>query len=284
MRGMANPYPNGSPSKWARIGAVIDAEAYERDAFCVLRAFAPRSIADDMHDAAVDLIRRHATGRLDPPQFVTPEQNLAGIEMPAPEDASSKLFRIHHITPFRDFATRDDLVDLVAQLLHGDEIDFLSQFIFRSPGALGQPCHQDSYYFPFTPARPIVGAWFAVTQATVENGCLYVLPGSHREPVHEHVVDRRPEREPRLLRDRRLRPGECGRRRDGAGRPVAVRQPLHALLDRQPSRQRRAAIVYHYARAGTADHTIDRRGFSINDWMPVRRQAGPRPTESVLLD
>ena len=30
-------------------------------------------------------------------------------------------------------------------------------------------------------------------------------------------------------------------------------------------------MVYHYARAGTVDHTLDRQGYSINDWMAVRR-------------
>ena len=60
---------------------------------------------------------------------------------------------------------------------------FLSQFIFKNPGAWGQPWHQDSLYFPFEPARPVVGVWLAVTEATLENGCLHVLPGSNHEPV-----------------------------------------------------------------------------------------------------
>ncbi len=41
---------------------------------------------------------------------------------------------------------------------------FLSQFIFKNPGAWGQPWHQDSFYFPFEPARPIVALWLAVTR------------------------------------------------------------------------------------------------------------------------
>jgi phytanoyl-CoA hydroxylase len=56
---------------------------------------------------------------------------------------------------------------------------FFSQFIFKNPGAWGQPWHQDACYFPFTPSRPVVGIWLAVTEATPDNGCLHVLPGSH---------------------------------------------------------------------------------------------------------
>ncbi len=78
------------------------------------------------------------------------------------------------------------------RLIAPDVDVFLSQFIFKTPGAWGQPWHQDSFYFPFEPARPVVGVWLAVTEATLVNGCLHVLPGSQTEPVHTHVPDRRP--------------------------------------------------------------------------------------------
>ncbi len=80
-----------------------------------------------------------------------------------------------------------------------------------------------------------------------------------------------PEREPRLLRDRRLRPFAGGRGRDGARRPFAVRQPLHALLDRQPLSWSARGDGVPLRRAGTVDRTVERRGYTINDWMPVRR-------------
>ena len=41
------------------------------------------------------------------------------------------------------------------------------------------PPHQDLYYFPFRPADRIVAAWTAIEPCDVENGCLYVSPGSH---------------------------------------------------------------------------------------------------------
>ncbi len=102
------------------------------------------------------------------------------------------MFKLHRDTVFADFARSEAVTDLVAELI-GPRLDcFLSQFIFKNPGAWGQPWHQDSFYFPFEPPRPITGVWLAVTEATLTNGCLHVLPGSHREPVHEHVPDARP--------------------------------------------------------------------------------------------
>ena len=61
----------------------------------------------------------------------------------------------------------------------------------RSPWlCLGQPWHQDSSYFPFD-REPQVAAWLATSEATLENGCLVVLPGSHQESLHDHLPDER---------------------------------------------------------------------------------------------
>ena len=112
--------------------------------------------------------------------------------MAKPEDGVSKIFKLHRDSVFADFAHSAAVVDAVSELIAPDIDVFLSQFIFKTAGAWGQPWHQDSFYFPFEPARPVVGVWLAVTEATLVNGCLHVLPGSHNEPVHTHVPDRRP--------------------------------------------------------------------------------------------
>jgi phytanoyl-CoA hydroxylase len=175
------------------------------------------------------------------------------------------------------------VTDIVADLV-GPALDcFLSQFIFKNPGAWGQPWHQDSFYFPFEPARPIVGVWLAVTAATLENGCLHVLPGSNREPVHEHVPDRRPGANYGYVEivDHDM---------DGAV-PVLMlpgdllvfdSHLMHRSTDNL-SAGIRAAMVYHYAAAGTVDHTDDFFP-SVNDWVPVRRHGRPIPAHLGLTD
>lgn len=57
-----------------------------------------------------------------------------------------------------------------------------SMFFVKPPGFPGQAWHQDEIYIP-TRDRSLIGAWAAVDDATVENGCLYVLPGSHKRGV-----------------------------------------------------------------------------------------------------
>jgi hypothetical protein len=252
--------------------AAEQVRAYGRDGFVLRRGFAP-DVTGAMFTRVVDLARRAAAHEDIAPAFVLPESNLRGTDG-APEALVSKIFRLHRDPTFGDFARRAALVDCVAQLLGTDDVDcFLSQFIFKNPGAWGQPCHQDSYYFPFEPAHPVVGAWLAVTEATLENGCLHVVPSSHREPVHEHVPDRRPganygyveivdhdlSAEVPVL----LAPGDL---------LLFDSHLMHFSTDNR-STGVRAAMVYHYAPASTVDHTEARRGYTINDWMPVRRAA-----------
>ncbi len=206
---------------------------------------------------------------------VVPESNKAGIAVANPEDGVSKIFKLHRDSVFADFADSAEVVDAVAELIAPDIDVFLSQFIFKTAGAWGQPWHQDSFYFPFEPARPVVGVWLAVTEATLVNGCLHVLPRSHNGPVRTHVPDRRPganygyfeivdhdmtASEPVLMD-----PGDL---------LVFDSHLMHCSTDNE-SAGIRAAMVYHYAAAGTVDHTEEYFP-TVNDWVPARR--GGRPT------
>jgi non-heme Fe2+,alpha-ketoglutarate-dependent halogenase len=47
--------------------------------------------------------------------------------------------------------------------------------------------HQDSTYFYLEPFEQVT-AWIALTDATPENGCLQILPGSHKHGQREHVI------------------------------------------------------------------------------------------------
>ena len=64
-----------------------------------------------------------------------------------------------------------------------------SMAFVKPPQFQGQAWHQDEIYIP-TRDRSLIGAWIAIDDATLENGCLFVLPGSHRKgylyPQHTH--------------------------------------------------------------------------------------------------
>jgi phytanoyl-CoA hydroxylase len=238
---------------------------YDEQGFVRLRGFTGPEVCERMLERVVALARAHAGGDLDAPGLVLPEANLAGSGG-NPEDLVSKIFRLHRDGVFAAFAADPRVTGSLVDLI-GPRLDcFLSQFIFKNPGAWGQPWHQDSFYFAFEPARPIIGAWLAVTEATLENGCLHVLPGSHREPVHEHVPDRRP--------NANLGYVEIVDHDMAAAEPVLMdpgdlllfdSHLMHRSTDNE-SAGIRAAMVFHYAATGT----VDSGPRLVNDFVTVR--------------
>jgi phytanoyl-CoA hydroxylase len=60
-----------------------------------------------------------------------------------------------------------------------------SMYIFKPPKIGGEVvCHQDSTYI-YTEPESCVGFWFALEDATLENGCMHFIPGAHREPLKQ---------------------------------------------------------------------------------------------------
>ncbi len=53
-----------------------------------------------------------------------------------------------------------------------------------------KPWHQDAAYFNWEPLEGVLGTWIALDPATPENGCMHVLPGSHRDGPRPHYHDR----------------------------------------------------------------------------------------------
>ena len=54
-----------------------------------------------------------------------------------------------------------------------------SMLFVKPPTFQGQAWHQDEIYIP-TRDRSLIGAWIALDDATIENGCLWIIPGSHK--------------------------------------------------------------------------------------------------------
>ena len=231
--------------------------SWDEHGYFVVRGFADAATCAAMLDRAVDRCRANARGESMGVTLVDPERNSwPGAR--EPEDFVSKVFILHTDDPVFAPFTRDEALGALLGDLLGSDVDcFLSQFIFKNPGARGQPWHQDSLYFPFEPDHQ-VGVWLAVTAATPTNGPLSVMPGSQREPVHEHVPDQRP--------DANLGYTEIvDYDFDGAQQVLMEAGDLlvfdshlmHCSTDNQ-SDGVRAAMVYHFASAGTVDHTYAR--------------------------
>ena len=258
----------------------------DEQGYVLLRGFADLTLCAAMLDRVIEVARARAAGAsvLDGPGltgFVLPEGNLTSGDAdadadpgarkaPAPEDVVSKVFGLHRDDTFGGFAASPKVTALFVDLI-GPSVDcFLSQFIFKNPGAWGQPWHQDSYYFPFDPPRPIYGISLAVTEGVPENGGLHVIPGSHREPVHTHVPDRRPGANYGYV--------EVADRDMSAAEPMVMAPGDVLLFDSHlihrsgdnTTDRRRAAMTYHFAATGT----VDLGHGPVNDFVTVRTPAG----------
>lgn len=51
-----------------------------------------------------------------------------------------------------------------------------SMLFVKGPGKAGQAWHQDEFYIP-TRDRSLIGVWIAIDDASIENGCLWIIPG-----------------------------------------------------------------------------------------------------------
>jgi phytanoyl-CoA hydroxylase len=240
--------------------------SWDERGFFMVRGFADPDTCAAMWQRAVELCRMNSRGDDLGVSLVDPERNPwpGAVE---PEDFVSKVFILHTADEtFAPFSHDDRLGELLEALLGPDVDCFLSQFIFKNPGAWGQPWHQDSYYFAFEPARPVVGVSLAVTPATRENGCLYVLPGSHRDPIHTHVPDRRPGANIGYVEivDRDLS-AAVAMPMDPGDLLVFDSHLVHRSSDNGTDGLR-AAMTYHFAATGTRDL----RPGPVNDFVTVR--------------
>lgn len=88
---------------------------------------------------------------------------------------------LHDLDPlFDQFSRTPQLEQLAFDLGLTRPLLLQSMYIFKQPHIGGEVgCHQDSTFL-FTEPPDIVGLWFALEDATLENGCLWAIRGGHR--------------------------------------------------------------------------------------------------------
>jgi len=88
---------------------------------------------------------------------------------------------LHDLDPvFEPFSRQSRLQQLATDLGVHDPKLMQSMYIFKQPHIGGEVvCHQDATFL-YTEPSSVVGFWFALQTATLENGCLWAIPGGHR--------------------------------------------------------------------------------------------------------
>ena len=181
--------------------------------------------------------------------------------------------------------TRDPrLTDPVVDILGPDLLGLNSLYIWKPPKIrLGFPWHQDRWYTqPQFKTETTVGTWTAIDPADVENGCLYVIPGSHKYGILEHA-------ELEGSQQQEFRQALGAKDEDG----VAVEVPLgsviffdnrilHKSTDNNTERFRRSNIA-HYMSA-KAERVPQKNAKHIRPVMWVRGKIYPTLSNEVYRD
>lgn len=91
---------------------------------------------------------------------------------------------MHDLDPvFDKFSRTPELAEATRRIGLADPLVLQSMYIFKPPNIGGEVvCHQDSTYI-YTEPESCAGFWFALEDATLENGCMQFIPGGHKLPL-----------------------------------------------------------------------------------------------------
>jgi phytanoyl-CoA hydroxylase len=188
-------------------------ERYERDGFLVLEDFVGLSACDELRRRASEMVEA-----FDPEGsfsiFTTREQARKSDEYFLEsgdkirfffeedaflEDGTLRQKKEHSINKighalhdldetFDRFSRTAKLKQLVSDLGIKRPLLIQSMYIFKQPRVGGEvTCHQDSTFL-YTEPMSVTGLWFALEDATRENGCLWAIPGGHHLGLRSRFV------------------------------------------------------------------------------------------------
>lgn len=96
----------------------------------------------------------------------------------------TRVHQLHRVDPVAEWGLlHPRVLDVLEALVGPDVLALQTMLFYNPPGTGGQGWHQDAYYITTYPDT-LIGAWLALEPVDEENGCLWVVPGSHDEPIY----------------------------------------------------------------------------------------------------
>ena len=163
-------------------------EAFHTNGYHIADALIPDDlIARLMEEAAV--ICRGERGRVDGlPESVHGDSEAETLQRVLAIHFPHKVSEL-----YTEFLVYPPISDILTHLI-GPNVKCMQSLLFiKPPGMPGQAWHQDEIPIP-TRDRSLTAAWVALDDTTVENGCLWILPGSNRPGI---LYERLPHNDPR---------------------------------------------------------------------------------------
>ena len=185
---------------------------FHRDGFVVVEDFIDEASRDQLRERALQLVDEwQPAGDSSQSVFTTDEQERASTREfldsgdgiwcffePGAIDADGTVTRprhlainkighaMHDLDPvFSAISYRPELAEVAADIGLVDPVALQSMYIFKQPGIGGEVgCHQDATFL-YTEPISVKGFWFAIEDATIDNGCLWAAPGGHRSGLRQ---------------------------------------------------------------------------------------------------
>jgi len=258
-------------SSWDENGYFVRLNVFTKEENDVLR-----QIADDI---AVGK-RPFPKGNIDQNALVRDEKvEASGIHA---------MHKIHHVScycpEFLDRVRDQRLTDPIVDLLGPDLLGLNNLYIWKAPKiGLGFPWHQDKWYFNHQYRTEMtVGTWTAIDTADKDNGCLYVIPGSHKYGILKHEdLEGSQQNEFKIARDANDEDGVAVEVPPGAV-VWFNNQLLHKSTDNHSLRFRRCNVA-HYIGA-RAERIPKKDGKNVRPVMWIRGKTYSKKMEPVYRD
>ena len=156
-------------------------EQYNEDGFVVVPGILDAATCKRMKDVLAELVEAS--------RQVAAHTDVYDLE-PGHSAADPRVRRIkkpHMVNPvFYDFAKSKALTDCLHALIGPSGRLYGSKLNLKSPG-YGSPVewHQDWAFYPHT-NDDVLAVGVMLDDTTVENGAMYVIPGTHKGPTYDH--------------------------------------------------------------------------------------------------
>jgi len=195
------------------MGRILDneqIERFDRDGYLVVEDFASKESCLALKAAAEEIVDKFRPPTR-PSVFRTDEQNRVSdreflksgggvscffeaeafgedgtLRTPKSLSINKIGHALHDLDPeFERFTYTPQLASVASDIGMADALALQSMYIFKQPHIGGEVgCHQDATFL-YTDPITVTGFWFAIEDATLENGCMWAAPGGHRTALRK---------------------------------------------------------------------------------------------------
>lgn len=171
-------WKDGKPTGYFELPMTQEAvDFYQENGFLVIENGISKEEIEELRNEALEICKGH-------------RGTVGGVTAPGKNETDDDIMRrylcIHFPHKISEtmlkYLAHKSFVDVLTKIISPNVKCMQSMLFIKASGKPGQAWHQDEIYIP-TRDRSLTGGWIALDDATVENGCLWVIPGSQKRGV-----------------------------------------------------------------------------------------------------